>query len=463
MELEKETKEMMGSLSQVNLYFNEFVKKNPACLNRANFVELEEMRTRLFALQYWPTFVSHERMEMFRDAAVRLFNLIKSIPQRLFHNDAQKMGAYYGQPAALIDFQMDGVTEEHLGSLLGRGDFIFSPPGLKCLEYNIAGNLGGLHIPLWESLYLKNPLILQFLNEYGIKIRNRNLMAQYLEHCIRSSEPIASRFGDTEINLTLVLQSDLRKNDFNMGGYLDTLYNEILQEKYPSLKGNVFMCDYPDLDVQNDKVYYKGRRIHVITEWHFGVMPPPFMKSFKAGNIRIMNGPITNIMSSKLNLALLSEYGDTDAFNDEEKETIKKYVPWSRKIVRGETTYKGEPISLADFILFNKDILVIKPSLGLGGEGVYLGKSMSTGEWEEVVKNAFRKKDMLVQELVESGSFMYRYGETGSNLFDMVWGFLIFGSQYSGAFLRVMLKKDLPRVLNAHQGAQVSIVFEVDE
>jgi hypothetical protein len=43
----------------------------------------------------------------------------------------------------------------------------------------------------------------------------------------------------------------------------------------------------------------------------------------------------------------------------------------------------------------------------------------------------------------------------------MVWGFFIFGSHYAGTFLRIILKKDAPRIVNTHQGAQVSAVFEV--
>jgi uncharacterized circularly permuted ATP-grasp superfamily protein len=176
-----------------------------------------------------------------------------------------------------------------------------------------------------------------------------------------------------------------------------------------------------------------------------------------------MNGPITNLASSKLNLVLLSENRGSDVFSDEEKDAIKKYVPWTRKILPGETTYGDQPIQLEDFILANKNKLVMKPSLGYGGGGVYIGKNVHAREWEELVKIAFRKKNLLVQELVESGSALYQHGETGCALYDMVWGFFIFGSQYAGTFLRVILKKDGPRIVNTHQGAQISVVFEVDE
>ncbi|MCU0285729.1 MAG: hypothetical protein MUF15_04950, partial [Acidobacteria bacterium] len=75
--------------------------------------------------------------------------------------------------------------------------------------------------------------------------------------------------------------------------------------------------------------------------------------------------------------------------------------------------------------------------------------------------NALLKKNWIVQEAVASGSGFYRHGENDCAEYDMVWGFFIFGSHYAGTFLRIILKKDAPRIVNTHQGAQVSAVFEV--
>lgn len=463
MQIAQNVKESLELLSNVNLDFLSFVEKNPACLTRDNFKELEELRNKLHFLQAWPTFLGGETKKMFREAGVKLFDLIKSIPERVFQNDTRKMATFYELPESLVGLQMDGITRGRLDNLLARGDFILSPSGLKCLEYNVAGILGGHLLPLWEALYLKNPLILRFLKEYGITIKNKNLLGQYLAHCMQAAEPQVSRFGDTEINVALVLKGDTQANLGPMAGYLDRLYQELLQREYPPRSGNMFLCDFPALDVRDDSVYYKGRRIHALTEWHFGVTPPRIMKAFKAGNISVMNGPITGLMSAKSNLALLSEHKDSGMFNHEEKQVIEKYVPWTRKITAGETVYRGERIRLEDFILSHKDEFVIKSSLGLGGDSVYIGKTISRDEWEEKVKAALLKKNWVVQEAVESRSALYQHGEIGCAVYDMVWGFFIFGSHYAGTFLRVILKKNAPRIVNTHQGAQVSAVFEVGE
>ncbi|HLP46769.1 MAG TPA: hypothetical protein VK469_12505 [Candidatus Kapabacteria bacterium] len=468
MEINQNIPNILETLSKVNLDFRDFVAKNPACLKRENFSELEELRNKIHLLQAWPTFLGKETKKMFREAGIEIFNLIKSIPGRFFQKDTRKMSDFYQLPAGILDLQLEGVTGDHLGQLLARGDFIFSPSGLKCLEYNISGNLGGHLLPWWESLYLKNPLILRFLKEHGITAKNENLLEQYLAHCIWTAEPLASQCNDTEINTALVLQGDIHSQMEPMAGYLDHLYRGLLQHRQHSQNrnlrnGSIFLCDFPNLEVQADRVYYQGRRIHSLTEWHFGLVPPRIMKSFKAGNIRIMNGPVGTLLSAKANLALLSEYADNDSniFNAAEKEIIRKYIPWTRKITYGETIYQGRQIELAEFICSHQDLFVIKPSLGFGGDGVHIGKSTPPDQWQERVKNALLKKNWVVQEAVASGSGLYRHGENGSAVYDMVWGFFIFGSHYAGTFLRIILKKDAQRIVNTHQGAQVSVVFEV--
>ena len=462
MEITEEIKDTLSKLSKVNLDFLEYVEKNPACLERSNFKELEELRRKYHLLQPWPTFLSKEKRDIFRDAGIKLFALMKSIPKRLFNNDIEKMSAYYALPAQVLNLQMEGVTEEHLDSLIARGDFILSASGLKCLEYNIAGNLGGWGLSLWESLYLKNPLILRFLEQYGVTIKNENFLEIFLEHCIESAENLVSLAGDSEINVAMVSKKSEGRDPLGIYAYLDKLIKDLLKTKQSSLSGNVFVCDYPYLEIKDDWVYYKGKRIHVLTENYTGLVPPPIFKVFMSGHIRIMNGPVTGLLSSKLNLALLSEHEDSGIFNDEEREAIKKYVPWSRRIVPGETVYGEKRVQMEDFVLSNKDNLVIKPSLGFGGDGVYIGRSTAESEWRRLVKTALRRKDYLVQEVVKSISPLYQYGEAGTARYDLAWGFFIFGSRYGGTFLRVIPQKDGPRIVNTHQGAQISAVFDVD-
>ena len=465
-EIKRNKNLVQKKLSAVNEDFLEFVAKNPDTLKRSNFKAME-LSDPLFSLQPWPTFISRKTQKAFADASEKLCNLVKRIPKRVFNNDPYKISNYFGVPATVVKLQLDGFTDDHIDNLLARGDFIVSSTGIKCLEFNVTANIGGLMTPKWEFLSLNTPVLSKFFKEYKVKTKNENLLSLLLEHLIRPLGKYSGDSADKEINIALVVERFVEVDKENSTGkYLNELYKELLARKGKSLKGEVFICDYQHLKVVGDYVFFRDKKIHALLERYHGVVPPSIQEVFKSGNVIVYNGPITNLLSNKLSLAVLSDYDafDPHAFSAEEKEIIDTYVPWTRRIAPGGTFYGKEKIdNLEDFILSNRETLIIKPGRGLGGDGVCVGRKSTKEEWEEAVKTAYRKKGWLVQEFVESAVGLYQCGESGCDLHDMVWGFFVFGSRYTGEGLRVMPQKVGKGVLNCHQGATISVVFLVDE
>lgn len=453
-------KETQNKLSKVNSDFFEFVENNPDALKASSY-KMMDLNDKLFVLQPWPTFVNKAALAEFQEASVGVFDLIKSIPERMFDNDIKKISSYYEIPETLARLQMEGLTEVNLRNLLGRGDYFLTSAGLKCLEFNITANLGGLYVPAWELLCLNTPIISKFLKEYDVKIKNENLIQWILERTIQSIP--REMVGDTnEKNILLVVQNYSGMS--NTENYLNKFMQIALQKQNENIKGRLFVCDYHQLKIIDNHVYYKGVRIHALIELYLGLTSPEVLEVYKSGNILIFNGPITELMSNKLNLALLSDYEAAGTlFSDEEKRIIDKYIPWTRKVIPGFTTYGTEMIKLEDFILSNKDRLVIKAGIGYGGSDVHIGRGKSWLEWDKLVKKALEQRSWMVQEFVDHLSALYQAGENGCEAHDIVWGFFVMGSQYGGAWARVIPKKSNKGTINCHQGAKVSVIFEVDE
>lgn len=459
-EITKEIIDAEAGLSKVNLDFLEYARKNPGTLDRSNF-KLLELNDNLFVLQPWPTFINRENCSRFQEVGLRMWRLIKSIPRRVFENDFDKMSRFYEVPINVIEKQFVGVNETHLENLLGRGDYILSPSGLKCLEYNFSASLGGWQVPIWESLYLNTPLIARFFKESGVKSANENLIFHFLEHVIQSaSEEFFQREGN--LNIAVVLDS-LVDGKVSTQSYLNMLYKNILRQKDSSMKGRVHMCDFKSLEIVDGCIYHKGDRIHTLVELHRGRVPDEIMEVFRNGNIRLMNGPVSRLLASKLNLALLSDNELAEFFSPEEREFIDRHVPWTRKLKSGTTFFNGKSVDLVDFILAHRERFVIKPGGEYGGKGVCVGNKVGQGQWQEMVATALREKNWVVQEFVESSPGLYQAGDYGYDIHDMSWGFFVFGSRYAGVWVRVLPRKNNKGVINCHQGASVSVVFSVDE
>jgi hypothetical protein len=201
-------------------------------------------------------------------------------------------------------------------------------------------------------------------------------------------------------------------------------------------------------------------------------LPLELLEVSRKGNLLIYNGPISSIMSSKLNIALLSEHEESDRFTAAERQIIKTYIPWTRHLRSPgtlgtldtlDTTYRGERIDLEQFVLTHREQLVLKPSTGYGGKGVHVGQRTPEGQWQELVQEACSQGQWVVQERVESLPLLLQWGERGCAEHDSVWGMYVFGTRYGGVWLRVLPHILNDGVINAHKGARSPLVFEVEE
>jgi tyrocidine synthetase-3 len=453
------------TLSACNVKLLEFVYQEPGARSGSNYREMIE-KLGADVLQPWPTFIEQPAREIMEKTALTTINLIRGIPKRFFNYDPYLMSRYYRLPARMIETQLNGVTDEFLETLISRGDFVFTSTGYKCLEFNIAANIGGLYLPFWSIPYFENPIISRFLKEKQVKIKDRDVIEIFLEHLVSTAGETLT-IKDNRLNIAVVAQDIVKalgvlNNPIELELALNRKYEKTLARMERKWQGRVILCDVDELTVRGEGLYHQDQPVHVLVEFCEGAVPPEIFHLFKIHRICLFNGPVTGLMSNKLNLALLSEHEDSPLFNETERQAIKHIIPWTRKIAAVETLYKGEKIRLIDFIRRNREQLVMKPAVGRGGEGIVVGKYISQDQWETVLETARQKGKWLAQEYVPSLPLLYQYGEKGAEPHMGVMGFLVFGNRYGGGYIRTLPCSKRKGVINVHQGARVSILFEVE-
>lgn len=462
--IKKEIKERLGKLSKMNVRFLDFVEKNPESLKQSNFKDILELG--YDNLQPWPIFISQQTKNQFIEAGTDVFNIIKSIPKRLFSNCAEKISRYYEIPQKEIENHLTGVNDNFLKNLLARGDFILSPSGLKCVEYNVTVNLGGWHVAFFELFYLKNPIISKFLNGYNVEIRNKNLISILFDHLFNAAVEGIQIYDEDELNIAIVSWGALNEAAAEESGeriFVNQIYREVLKYKGIGIRGEIIFCDFSNLTIEKDCIFYQNKRIHVLLERYHGNVPPEILDVFKKGNVLLYNGPITGLLSNKLNQAVLSENEDSEVFTSNERDIIKKYIPWTRKLVPGEVMWGTTKYNLYDFVLSHQEKLIIKSSTGIGGDAVYIGRYTPIPQWKDVVKSAIQNRSWVVQEYVETLPYSFQCGTDGCAGHQGVWGLFVFGTTYAGGFLRVLPTENTKGVINTRQGATKTVIFEVDD
>lgn len=452
------------ALSGASERFLQYVRENPQVADRSNYNTLHWYDDRL-RLQPWPVFRNQKARRQFEEASLGICKLVKQLHRRLFSNDPRKISRYYDIPEDIIALQLEATNDEHIDTLLTRGDFILSQQGLKCIEFNVSSDLGGMEKPIWEAMYLQTPVIDRFIKQNRLSIKNENLLAFLLKYVtgIYMEKEKEKEKETSQINIALAIPDYRGDGDRSREqAYLQQIYKTHVPQD-GDMDGQIVFCDYHHLKTDSNGVFFNNIKIHILIEIYGGIVTPKIIEQFKKGNIHIYNGPITRVLSNKLNLVLLSENQDGDLFSPEEREIIKKYIPWTRKIAGGETHYNGKSIDLREFVISHRERLVLKPSGGYGGIGVAIGKKTAESEWKQLVQQAFNQKGWLVQEYFESLHYLCQTGTQGFCPHHIIWGEYVFGDQYLGGWVRFLPVDDGKGVINRKQGAEEGVIFDVEE
>lgn len=447
-------------LSPQDLQFREAASNDSELLSRSTFRKLADDKDFIAGtLQPWLTFVGPEKMAELRHVSVGLARLLRSVPERVLGSDPVKVHEYYGleTPETLGLFLSRPSGAE---TAIGRGDLIDTAAGFRCLEFNFTPNLGGWETSEIARLHLAIPATARHLREHGIAPAYTSTGRELFAHLIRAARE-HGHCPDGELNVALIVPEAVPAGS-EVSPALEVLrrdFRDACREAGGDLGGDVMPCRFPELAVVRNYLFLRKSRIHAVVEFCDEPTAPAAYRSFKAEKLTLLNGPIRALLSSKLNLALLS--ASEELYGPEDRDFIRRHVPWTRKVTWGTTDFRGERVSLPDLLASRREELVLKEAVSSGGEGVVLGLHTPQARWDELARQALDNGGWVAQERVESPPYLYQSGDYGCVPHDLIWGPFVFGDRYGGVILR-MQPKSVQGAVNSALGATSGIVFEVE-
>jgi hypothetical protein len=440
-------------LSQAAQRFLDYITSDSERTRRLHHIAPSEY----FApLQSWPTLVGGEKLAEISRDTVGLTQLVKSIPERIFGNDPYRIASYYGFPSgAPLAILLE--PPNGLDAVLVRNDYIDTPDGLKCLEVN-AGQIGGWQHRFFAHRMRAHPVIARFCADEGIEPCHRDPLAMLLQFIIGHNlgKPTTAS-GALNVAVTLDHTPPAGEEE-----RLSQLYRGMLDEGGTGLTGRVVLCSCAALSGRQNQIWHRDLPIHALVLMNEADRPPETaFRSFKSGRLSLYNGPITRLLNDKRVLALLSERADSDLFTADERDLLRRCLPWTRAVGTGTTAFRGQTGALPDLLITHREDLVLKPSLGFQGQGVTFGHQTSPGAWARLVEEAVAKGGWLAQERADSRPYIYQVGEQGYGVHNLVWGTFCFGEIYGGGFLRMIPQGIGDGVINSARGATEGLLFEV--
>jgi hypothetical protein len=441
-------------LSPIDVQFRELAETDPVLSRRASYHELLRPNVLLvFPRQPWPTFTSVEKTREFVEISVGLSELIRSVPKRLV--------PYYGfaLPPFFVELMLDppnGIPEA-----LSRADLIYTEDGFRLLEFNMASNIGGWEGRLLADLMLGIPEIRQFIDSTGKPFRFQDPLQHTLKYVLNAVENAGLAPGGDAINVVFG-SMDPKIYPKEAIDFVQGEYQRALQELFPGRAGKfLVMHGFTHLQEKRGWLYEGDVRIHALIENRsVASTEPALFRCFKGGRLLLYNGPVSVILGDKRNLALISEREeDADTYSAEERELIRRHLPWTRRTVSGKVTYQGETVDLETLVRARRENMVLKQAFSSGGANVLLGRFAAPEEWEATMQKAFATGYWVVQEYAESKTYWYQHGEQGGAAHDLIWGPFVFGKQYGGSFLRVQ-PKSMTGIVNLSREASEGLLFE---
>jgi hypothetical protein len=183
------------------------------------------------------------------------------------------------------------------------------------------------------------------------------------------------------------------------------LFREFFESRgYPSIIAAPEELEFTDGrlragDFEIDIVYKRllvNEYLPIIKEY------PALLDAYRARAVCLVNNFRSKTIHKKALFAVLTDERHARLFTEEEREAIRRHVPWTRKVRAEKTKHDGEEIDLLDYTQRARDRLVLKPNDDYGGHGIYIGWNTDEAAWAEALNHALADGDYLVQERVST-------------------------------------------------------------
>ena len=117
------------------------------------------------------------------------------------------------------------------------------------------------------------------------------------------------------------------------------------------------------------------------------------LDAYRSKTVCVANSLRCKIPHKKAFFAVLTGERYARLFSAQEREMIRRHVPWTALVEERRVTIGRRPVDLVPHLRAHRDQFVIKPNDEYGGTGVTLGWETSEAEWDAAIAQAIAERD----------------------------------------------------------------------
>lgn len=403
-----------------------------------------------------PALLEAHQMIALEDDLIRLYDLVRSLPGRLFQRNLGR----FAEALGMTSLQVEAVLRDRRSrpSRTARADLYQDAAGFRVLELNICSAIGGYEIAEQNRALLQSEDLRRFVETERL---------QYVDplRCIADTMLADCHIGN-HASPPFVALADWPSSFAIIGPEL-----AFMAELLRPMGIEAVPCHVGELERRADGVYLRDRRVDIV--YRFFLIEDllegpdaaslfwPILEAADRGEVSLFTSLEDELYSSKATLALLSDERNADAFTPAERAFIARVLPWTRELRDATAVVDGQTVDLVSYALANRSELVLKPTNLHAGAGVLAGWKCTHADWAQAIAAAVGGP-YIVQRRVRAVTERFSPADGSSALEDVVlnWGVFLTNAGYSGACIRGMADADAG-VVGMSVGASMGACFHV--
>ena len=270
---------------------------------------------------------------------------------------------------------------------MARFDIFYYEPGrIKFCEFNTDGSSGMAKTNILERFFLQSRGVERLQTDYKYKLSYPELINSWIDELLNNYYEFVGR-RDPHIVILDFEDSGMR------GEFLE--FKQTMQQRGLAVK----IADPRQLEYRQNELYYDDFRIDLIYRravtrdlMNYYDEIDDLLLAYKDHAVCVVGPFKSHIIHDKILFAILRDEEKTDFLTDTERRFINHTIPYTVEV-------NPEDEKQLDYLLENKDNLVLKPKDNYGSAGVMIGQDISSSKWKKKVDNV--DNSYLAQEFLE--------------------------------------------------------------
>jgi hypothetical protein len=369
-----------------------------------------------------PFFVPEAEIRSVADDLAVFFELLFSMPQRLFDGDLGRYCTTLG-----IDRRRAAVMRRLADrpALYGRADLSYDGESFKLFELNVGSSLGGTDRSELARALLEVPAFGDFAEEHGIGY-------------VHTGERLAQSLRDIALPLTGGADPVVAYIEAN-GGLTGTKHLALSFKEMMNRCGiDLVIGEIGQIKESGGRLQLHGRQIDVALRYFTPneiVDDPtgardlePVLRAHEEGRVVLWTTPQSALFGNKGAMALMSDPKLREGLSGDETRLIDRILPWTRMLTP----------DLVDHCREYRDELILKPRADYGGAGIVAGWESTEQVWNDAVDAAV-DAGFIVQRRAGSRPESVVDPDTGElREWSATWGLFLLPSGYAGSYVRAL-------------------------